>query len=495
MSPLRSTPILKVGASWRLLATPGLTLLAALGCAGDGVNGPIKGVAKLAFTTPPPANVSVGALIPAVRVTIYDAFDNIVPTGTVTIAIGTSPGAGTLSGTLAVAAIDGVASFADLHIDKPGVGYTLAASLGTVRAASGSFNVLFDLRSVSASSFHTCGVTTGGSAYCWGSNFAGKLGDGTATDRTAAVLVSGGLSFASVSAGGIHTCGLTTGGSAYCWGFNGNGQLGDGTTTSRNTPGPVSGGLTFASVIAGEAHTCGVVTTGGTAYCWGRNDAGGLGDGTTTTRTTPVPVSAGLSFGSVSPGSFHTCGVTTDGTAYCWGSNFAGQLGDGTTTNRTTPVLVLVSPGLRFASLTAGSTHTCGRTATGSAYCWGNNASGQLGDGTTTNRTAPVPVSGTLTFAVLNGGGGVSCGVRTGGGGYCWGNNSVGQLGDGTTTNRSTPGLVSGALDFGSVSAGGGHTCAVTTGGSAYCWGRNGIGQLGDGTTTERLAPVRVVDP
>ena len=172
---------------------------------------------------------------------------------------------------------------------------------------------------------------------------------------------------ASVGAGNLHSCGLTVTGNAYCWGFNDFGQLGDGSTTGSLTPVLVSGGIRFSSISTRGGHTCGV-TSVGDAYCWGENFRGQLGDGTTINRLTPVLVSGGLSFASVSTSFSETCGVTTDGDAYCWGENFRGQLGDGTTINRLTPVPV--AGGLTFASLSTGA-QTCGVTAAGDAYCWG----------------------------------------------------------------------------------------------------------------------------
>jgi alpha-tubulin suppressor-like RCC1 family protein len=200
-------------------------------------------------------------------------------------------------------------------------------------------------RRVSPGGLHTCGVTTNDRAFCWGLGGQGQIGDGKTFQRRTPRLVAGGLSWRQVVASGaFHSCGITWDHRAYCWGFNGHGQLGIGTTNPLIcclTPMPVAGDRQFAILSAGGDYTCGV-TIAHVALCWGDNSTGSLGDGTTIERTRPRAVSGGLSFSGVSAGfGGHACGVTTDSRAYCWGGNQFGEVGDGTTnTLRLTPVPV-----------------------------------------------------------------------------------------------------------------------------------------------------------
>ena len=252
-------------------------------------------------------------------------------------------------------------------------------------------------QSITTGGLHSCGVTTGGDAYCWGANDRGEIGNGTTTDQPQPALVSGGHSFASVSAGTFFTCGVTTTGDAYCWGRNSFGQLGNGSSdeNSHSVPGLVLGGHTFATVSTGVSHACGV-TAAGDAYCWGSNAGGALGNPTapgcqgSSPCTTPVLVAGGLTFASISAGR-HTCGIISSDVAYCWGLNQNGEIGDGSTTSRATPTAV--AGGLTFTAVSAGGFHTCGMATDGIAYCWGANSSGQLGSDTLgSNRTTPTRV-------------------------------------------------------------------------------------------------------
>lgn len=219
----------------------------------------------------------------------------------------------------------------------------------------------------------------------------------------------------------------------------------------------------------------------GKAYCWGSNHMGQLGDGTTTQRLTPVAMSGGYTMSSLAAGLYHACGVqAATGKAYCWGGNYFGQLGDGTTVNRIAPVAVNGS--YTFSSLNVGSSfNTCGlEAASGKAYCWGLGAYGQLGDGSAADSALPVAVSGAYAFSSLTMGQEHACGVQVlTGAAFCWGSNDYGQLGDGNTNQSLVPVAVSGGYSFSSLTAGRYHCCGVQVAtGAAFCWGQMTMGSL-----------------
>jgi alpha-tubulin suppressor-like RCC1 family protein len=206
---------------------------------------------------------------------------------------------------------------------------------------------------ISAGTRHVCALATDSTAYCWGNNLAGQLGNGGTADTALPVAVSGGLKFKSVIAGFDHSCALTAAGDAYCWGDNSVGQLGEPTTNQALDPTAVTGGVIFLSITAGSEHTCGI-GTGNTAQCWGQNASSQLGTSSIETCTEgstivacshrPLPVTTNQIFGYISAGGHHSCAITTGGTAYCWGDNSNGQLGTGNTSGSDVPVKVANQP-------------------------------------------------------------------------------------------------------------------------------------------------------
>jgi alpha-tubulin suppressor-like RCC1 family protein len=355
------------------------------------------------------------------------------------------------------------------------------ADLATTTATSA-----LAFRRVSYGMGHTCGVTTSSVAYCWGSNEEGQLGDGTTANTETPVPVAGGLLFRDVTAGDQHTCGLALNDLTYCWGYNSAGQVGDETTTQRLTPTRVhAGGLRFRRVSAGAAHNCGE-TADNRVYCWGYNDNAQLGSGTTTgpelcsgefaCSTKPRPVVGDRRFRRIFAGRLHTCGITPLDVPFCWGDNSSGQLGNGMNTGpeecrfavcSTKPVKV--AGGLQFRQISGGTYHTCGVTTDHKAYCWGTNDRGLLGNGTYYQSSlTPTKVREPIRFRMVSAGGLLTCGISLEDVAYCWGP----FFGAGTTTDQRRPAQVVGGLFFRQLDVGAtGGTCGVSTENRAYCWG------------------------
>ncbi len=329
---------------------------------------------------------------------------------------------------------------------------------------------------LAASGDHTCeirGVVT----YCWGDNSTGALGDGTTTNRLVATQVAGATTFIALALGNSHSCALTAAGAAQCWGDNSTGELGDGTgNTPRAFPQSVAGGHTFLQLAAGDRHTCGL-TAPGDVFCWGLNSSGQLGTGTTISSNVPVQVSGASFFKAISAEGNHTCALSVTGAAFCWGLNSNGELGDGTLVSRSVPTPV--SGGLTFTAISVGNRSSCAIATGGTGYCWGFNFGAQL--------TAPTQVGGGFSYTALDMGGDHICGL-TSGGWRCGGRNASGQLGDGTTTDAPAPVLPSGGFTYSAVAGGASHTCGITSSGTR-CWGLNTAGQLGSGSTSQQLTP------
>ncbi len=397
---------------------------------------------------------------------------------------------------------------------------------GGVLESLGGSN-LTGIRSIKTGGVHTCALMNDHSIKCWGDNSFGQLGDGTITNHdfpTPVLTTSRGQPLNGVQAmelGFSHTCVLMNDRSVKCWGDNGFGQLGNGSTSRYPSPTPTlisRGGdrlMAIRSVVTGNTHACALMEDT-SVKCWGYNEYGQLGDGTTTNRPSPVDVlsapggAALTGVTSLVTGNLHTCALMNNNTIKCWGNNDLGQLGDGTTTNRPSPVDVLSAPGgtalMGVRAIAAGSLHTCALMQGLSIKCWGNNASGQLGDGTLRHQPSPVTVvtagEGPPLAAVTSiiAGANHTCALMNHSA-KCWGEDYYGQLGvgDGTATNRRFPVDVLVSLggaplsDIRSIIAGANHTCALMNDNSIKCWGYNNIGQLGDGSTQNQLSPTSVV--
>jgi alpha-tubulin suppressor-like RCC1 family protein len=345
-----------------------------------------------------------------------------------------------------------------------------------------------DLSSVEVGLFHSCGLGSDQTTYCWGANDVGQSGPAPSLlpcpgvpCRRAPSAVPSTKSFTKLSPGFQSTCGLAADGLAYCWGTNSAGQLGsDSTVTESDVPVAVSGGLVFESLSVGTNHACGV-TSAGAAYCWGANNLSQLGSPKETVSHSPVPlaVSGGVTFSSVVTGELHSCGLDPEGVAFCWGWNWWGQLGNDSIEDSAVPLRI--PGGVAFESLTSGAHHICGLSRQGKAYCWGRGREGQLGvePGEFGFNTVPEEVTPDLIFQSLDAGALHTCGVAVGGKAYCWGSGRNGRLGGGNAMGSLLPIEVVGGLVFSSVSAGQEHTCGATTTGLVYCWGSNFNGQLG----------------
>jgi alpha-tubulin suppressor-like RCC1 family protein len=303
---------------------------------------------------------------------------------------------------------------------------------------------------------HIITLTASGQVFAWGSNQEGQLGVGGSTNRSVPTPVSvpcgsGGVS--QVAAGHNNSLARCADGRVFAWGMNGEGQLGDGSRTTRRTPVQVQG-VTDAVDVASGRDMSYAVRANGTVLAWGDNAYGEIGDGTRTDRLTPVPVSGLTQVTNVAGGRDHGLALRSDGSVWAFGWNLYGQLGDGTTTDRLTPVQVLTG----VQQVTAGAHHSYALLTNGQVRSWGRNYRAELGDGTTTQRTRPVSVLGVANAVSIASGRDAGIAVLADGSVMTWGHNEFGQLGDGTTTNRSRAITVAGVPA--AIGAGGG--------GSAY---------------------------
>ena len=484
---------------------------------------------KLGFSIQPADAIAGDAISPAIQVEVQDAngvriSDSRDP---VTITFATNAGGGTLRGTRQVNAINGIASFTGLWIDKSASGYTLSATSGSLTGATSSAFAIAPAAPAKLAFSQAPSNVQGNVAIAPAVTVTITDQFDNATSATNNVTVNlGDNPWKTPFAPGAVLAGTQTRAA-----FNGvatfddirvdkpapgysllatAGSLASATSSLFNT------NLTISQLVTGGNHTC-AISIGG-SYCFGNNGSGQLGAFLTVGGRDSIAalVRGGLTFVSLTAGNNHSCGLTAAGAAYCWGNNGSGQLGNNSTT--ASPVPVAVAGGHVFASIDAGGSHTCGiTTASGTAeedrqvYCWGSNGNGQIGDGqalgTTTQYLTPSrvinPLQTTTRAAQVSAGGSHTC-VRTidsPSAAYCWGFNEVGQLGNNTVLtggfggiSTATPQLVFGGYNWVSISAGGNHTCGIrfnhASSQPVMCFGYNWAGQLGNNTLTQSSVPV-----
>ena len=371
-----------------------------------------------------------------------------------------------------------------------------------------------------AGSGHNCAISRGNTAYCWGDNTYGQLGNNSTTDSSVPVAVSttgvlSGKTIKTLRLGFRHTCAIASDDKVYCWGYGTSGQLGNSSIVSSSVPVAVSttgvlSGKTVKSLVAGFAHTC-ALASDSKVYCWGYGTFGQLGNGSTANSSVPVAVST---TGVLSGKTVKTlendynsgdanCVIASDDKPYCWGINSFGILGNGTTTNSSVPVAVSttgVLSGKTVKSLDVDRETACAIASDDNLYCWGRGENGKLGNGSTANSSVPVAVS---TTGVLSGKTikyvsvtyGHTCAIASDNNAYCWGLNNYGQLGNNSTTSSSVPVAVStsGALNGKTVLQivnSDYITCALASDTKVYCWGDNeDAGQVGNNSYTNALVP------
>ena len=278
----------------------------------------------------------------------------------------------------------------------------------------------------------------------------------------------------------------------YMWGNGGQGALGDGTTTSKSSP------VQVGALVTWKAITCGyrvglAIKNDGTMWTWGYNNVGALGLGNLTNYSSPVQIGALTTWsGNLACGQASGAAIKTDGTLWTWGYAAQGQLGHGNTTSISSPVQVGALATWSKVAMGNNGYHTAAIKTDGTLWTWGMNHQGALGLGNTTYYSSPMQVGALTTWSTVTAGYAITCAIKTDGTIWSWGKNNVGQLGTNNTTAYSSPVQIGALTTWLSVASAGYNMVAVKTDGTLWSWGHNNVGNLGDGTTTNRSSPVQV---
>jgi alpha-tubulin suppressor-like RCC1 family protein len=340
--------------------------------------------------------------------------------------------------------------------------------------------------------YHSLALKRDGTLWAWGYNSSGQLGLGNTTNRSTPTQVGTSTDWIAIAAGGYHSLALKRDGTLWVWGRNDFGQLGLGDTTNRSTPTQVGTSTDWIAIAAGGYHSL-ALKRDGTLWAWGRNDFGQLGFPFTrphlVNQDTDWSIATSTITSTISV-SNHFMALKQNGTLWAWGNNSSGQLGLGNTTNRSTPTQVGTSTD--WIAIAAGDSHSLALKRDGTLWAWGYNYYGQLGLGDYNNRSTPTQVGTSTDWIAIAAGDFHSLALKRDGTLWAWGYNYYGQLGLGNTTNRSTPTQVGTSTDWIAIAAGAFHSLALKRDGTLWAWGYNSSGQLGLGNTTNRSTPTQV---
>jgi PKD repeat protein len=329
------------------------------------------------------------------------------------------------------------------------------------------------------------GSLPSGAPWAWGYNSSGQVGDGTTTDRLSPVTVSGLSGVAAFAGGEAFSLALKSDGTVAAWGYNFAGQLGNGTWTTSSVPVAVSGLTGVTKIAAGRNHSL-AIKNDGSLWAWGYNSKGQLGNGGSNSNV-PVVVAGLTGVTAVEAGDEHSIALKSDGTVWTWGGNTNGQLGNGTSGSGSNPTPQQVASLSNVRAVSAGYSYCLALKYDGTVWAWGYNYNGQLGDGTTTQRTTPVQVNGLTNVVAIAAGYAGSLALKDNGTVWAWGWN-------GASTESHVPVLMEPYPNAEAAEVAAGYLFAMIrlTDGTVWTWGRNTHGQLGDGTTTWRNTPVQV---
>jgi alpha-tubulin suppressor-like RCC1 family protein len=345
-------------------------------------------------------------------------------------------------------------------------------------------------------------LKSNGSAWCWGPNGGGQLGDNTLTDKSSPIQVIGNHSFIQIGVGNYidnygsyegWTCALKADGSVWAWGYNGYGQLGDNTTTDKSSPIQVIGNHSFIKIAANIGFYAIGLKSNGSVWAWGYNQYGQLGDNTTTDKSSPIQVIGNHSFVQI-VNALTSAALKADGSAWTWGYGLNGQLGNNSSLNNVSSPVAVVGNHSFVQICALSQAALCALKADGSAWTWGYGLNGQLGNNSSLNNvSSPVAIVGNHSFIKIADGFDHFMALKADGSVWAWGVNSYGQLGDNAIQNRSSPVLVVGNHRFIQISGGEYTSAALKSDGSVWMWGHNDSGQLGNNTTQDTSSPVLVV--